>query len=181
MTDRTDPTGPPPRDNDWATATWLMRRHPKLRALVERVICIDADGDLDLLELGDAVRAFDAYVTAWREYMERHPEPRDDGPQGTRYTEWEAAGPQHVSPRSAALGPMSSSERKRLRLLAFWAGGVVISPDTFVGMDVGGMDLIVDWCRAVAPDPAVLARARETEAMFARHAEATFARRTQGT
>src|SRR4051812_32422245 len=109
----------PPVDNDYQAAVWLVGRHPSLARLVNRVSgALDADGDLDLDVLGDAVRALDAYHRAWAEYRATTWEPNQD----EAWERWVDAGPSldDFGPPGAvaALGVMSRTETAWLRLLA---------------------------------------------------------------
>lgn len=141
----------PPADHYYASALWLLGRHPRLVELVERVpdvITTDEDGPwFELDRLSEALAALDAYRDAWRDYRNRTWEPREDGP---AYDKWEAAGPQLENAAAAAIGPMSRTEVSRLRLLATFAA----DPVRFRVSDLGGFDeegqaLLRDWTRAL--------------------------------
>lgn len=145
----------PPRDHHWASAMWLIGRHPHLARLVERVpgaAVVDEDGDtvVDLDLLGEAFAVIEANKRAWQEYSFHHREPREDAD----WERWRAAGPRYGSSpdgiAAAAIAPMSSSEIGRLRLLAFWsAWRVGLKIDDVRSFDANGQRLIADWCRAV--------------------------------
>ena len=143
-----DIDGPPPADWSYGVAYWLFHRHPALRQLVARVPGgIDEDGDPSPSVIADAVNDLDAGRIAWKEYRQRHPEPRDDDEDG--WAAWEATGPQ-LTPGAAAIGVMSRTEVSRLRMFAFWSGERIgLERYDFVGLDGPGQRLVDDWTAAL--------------------------------
>jgi hypothetical protein len=139
----------PPADNNYQAAVWLLVRHPALAHLVERVPgAVDADGDLELDVLGDAVRGFDAYHRAWVDYRATTREPNQD----EAWERWADAGPSldDFGPRGAvaALAVMSRTEASRLRLLVTLGfERVEFCVSDLDGFDADGLRLIRDWCR----------------------------------
>jgi hypothetical protein len=145
-----DPSGGPPQGRPhYATALWLLARHPQLAELAMRIPgAIDPDGDLDLDRLAGAVRELDANILAWGEFRRTHGEPSDHADEAT-YEAWRAAGPQRT-PGADALADMSDTERARVRFLAFWSGlRVGLGSADLVGLDAEGQHLVADWCAAV--------------------------------
>ena len=101
----------PPTDNNYQAAVWLVGRHLSLARLLNRIPgAVDADDDLDVDVLGDALRALDAHRRAWAEYRTRTWEPTEDA----AWDRWAAAGPSgnDFGPPGAvaALGVMSRTE-----------------------------------------------------------------------
>ena len=145
----------PTADNNYQAAIWLVGRHPSLARLVNRVPgAVDADGDLELDVLGDAVRALDAYHRAWAEYRATTWEPNQD----EAWERWADAGPalDDFGPRGAvaALGVMSRTEVSRLRLLAtLGTERVEFAAGDLAGFDADGLRLIRDWCRILTAGP----------------------------
>jgi hypothetical protein len=140
----------PPADHYYASALWLLGRHPRLVQLVERVpyvISTDQDGAwFELDKLSEALTALDVYLAAWRDYRGRTWEPNDDA----AYARWEAAGPQLDNEAAAAIAPMSRTEVSRLRLLATFAPDpVLFRVSDLAGFDADGQELIRDWARAL--------------------------------
>ena len=150
-----DLTDSPPVDDNYGAAVWLVARHPALARLVDRVPgAVDADGDLELDVLGDAVRALDAYHRAWAEYRATTWEPNQD----EAWERWADAGPalDDFGPRGAvaALGAMSRTEVSRLRLLAtLQTVRVEFAAYDLAGFDADGLRLIRDWCRVLTAGP----------------------------
>jgi hypothetical protein len=145
----------PPVDNNYRAAVWLVGRHPMLSRLVDRVPgAVDADGDLKLDVLGDAIRALDAYHRAWAKYRATTWEPNQDEAWGR----WADAGPSldDFGPRGAvaALAVMSRAEGARLRLLATLGfERVEFCVSDLDGFDAYGLRLIRDWCRILTAGP----------------------------
>lgn len=149
---------PPPVGDAWASAAWLLSRHAMLAQLADRVGVTRTDPDdplpdLDLDLLAEGIRAHDEHSAAWARYEREHPLGRavDDD----QYERWRQAGPTLPDTEAGrvarAFGPMSSGEKRRLRLLAFFApGGTRIAPDTFDGLDDDGRATVRDWLDAVA-------------------------------
>lgn len=142
-----------PGDHLYASATWLLGRHPKLAELAERVPGVvndTVDGpDVDLERLVFALVDLDANRTAWADYERRRPAPYED----SRYDAWEAAGPGKAGEMAQAIGVMSRTEVSRLRLLATFASSsprrVPFMVADLSGFDHEGQELIRDWCTAV--------------------------------
>lgn len=138
---------PAPADSLFASACWLVARHPLVMALARRVPgAVDPEGDVLPWILAEAFEALDEHNAAWRDYETDSPAPADDG----RYDAWVEAGPA-PSPAVAALGVMSRTEVTRLRLLA------TLNNDTPVpftvgmlhGFDTAGQAFVQDWTLAV--------------------------------
>ena len=152
-----DLTDSPPVDDNYRAAVWLVARHPALARLVDRVpgmVDADADADLELDVVGDAVRALDAYHRAWAEYRATTWEPNQD----EAWERWADAGPalDDFGPRGAvaALGVMSRTEVSRLRLLAtLGTERVEFAANDLDGFDADGLRLIHDWCRILTAGP----------------------------
>lgn len=141
----------PPADDLYASAVWLLGRHPPLGALAQRVpgvVIVGGDGpEIDLDVLAGALRERDELGVAWAGYRRSRPEPAEEEA-GER---WEAGGPPLGGRGSRALAVMSRSEVSRLRVLATFAA-TARSP--FSVADLGGLDgqgqaLVRDWCAAV--------------------------------
>jgi hypothetical protein len=145
----------PPVDNNYQAAVWLVGRHPGLARLVDRVpAAVDADGDLNLDVLGDAVRALDGYRRAWADYRATTWEPNQD----EAWERWADAGPalDDFGPRGAvaALAVMSRTEASRLRLLTtLGTERVEFAVCDLDGFDADGLRLIRDWCRILTAGP----------------------------
>lgn len=141
----------PPVDHPYASAMWLLDRHPQLAELLARVdgaIDVDDDGEpgIALSALAEAVVEYDANRAAWNDYEHRRPAPEDDD----AYDAWRAAGPGEGSRAARDLAAMSTTERNRLRLLAtFSTVAVPFNVRHLSGFDDEGQVLIRDWCRAV--------------------------------
>jgi hypothetical protein len=143
----------PPKNHLYASAVWLLGRHPGLGRLALRVpgvVTFDADGpfiDLDLL--ASAFNGVEEYSRTWRAYEYSNPAP-DADEDSAGYQAWCDAGPQ---PSTATVGllPMSRSEKSRLRLLAAFACSeqVPFPVGDLYGFDNAGRRLLADWCLAV--------------------------------
>jgi hypothetical protein len=140
----------PPVGDRYASAAWLLGRHPHLAIIADRlpgIVNIGFDGlpDIDLDALAEALVDLDADQAAWAAYQEAHPAPVHD----RGYDAWEAAGPSW-RPTSRSLGKMSSTEVARLRLLAvFSSHRVPFGLRDTVGLDRDGRQLLTDWFRAL--------------------------------
>jgi hypothetical protein len=150
------PDLPAPRGHLFASACWLVARHPVLHRLACRVPgVVDADSDVLPWVLADALAALDAHRAEWETYTKAHPAPSGytEGDEA-RYDAWAAAGPQLPEQHRAqveALGVMSRTEVVRLRLLAAFSDD---QPVTFAvgmlhGFDPAGDQLVADWMTAV--------------------------------
>jgi hypothetical protein len=141
----------PPSGHLYASAVWLVRRHPRLLELADRAGVVrppDEDGDvlLDLDELAAALNALDVYFAAWRDYEYRHPAPEADA----AFDAWEKRGPEAGHPLVPAIGPMSRTEVVRLRLLAFFSSDrIALRAGDLYGLDDEGQSLLRDWTAAV--------------------------------
>lgn len=145
----------PPADHYYASALWLLGRHPQLVRLVERVpgaVTTDRDGTwLELDVIADALEALDQNRATWHDYAKRHPEPSTDH----AWEAWERNGPPHTHPAAPSIGVMSRTEVSRLRLLAFFApveAGALSRRLTVCdlgGFDDAGRRLLHDWTLAV--------------------------------
>jgi hypothetical protein len=119
---------PPPTYHCYASALWLLGRHPQLAELADRVPGLarrDPDGTwfLDLERLAEAFRA---HYQGWLTTSDA------------------------IEARMRELGRMSRTERTRLRLLAFFAAErVPISANDLNGLDADGQRLLADWCTAI--------------------------------
>lgn len=136
----------PPADHLYASATWLLGRHPTLGALAQRVpgvVTVDSDGPgIDLERLAGALGERDELGAAWKDYRLSTPEPEDEA----AAERWEAAGPPLGGPASRALAVMSRTEVSRLRLLATLAD-TARSPfkvGDLYGFDEDGQALVRD-------------------------------------
>ena len=90
-----DTTGElPPADHPYASATWLLGRHPylgRLAARISGVVEIDDDGpSLDLVHLARVIVAVPVYEQAWRAYTACNREPDDE----VAWGRWRDAGPE---------------------------------------------------------------------------------------
>jgi hypothetical protein len=147
-----------PPTNTYQAADWIVKRHPWAREMVERVVGPLGDVDSNhiwLNELAQAVLDHAAYSEEWKRYRDRTPPPSSyDDPDERKYNAWEAAGPQ-PTPGAAAYGPMSSGERRIVRLIATLArAGVPWSVDD-ISFDQRGARILLDWmavCRAQLPE-----------------------------
>jgi hypothetical protein len=137
-----NPLESPPVDNTYQAAVWLVARHPMLARLVQHVPkAVDADNELDVDALADAVRAPDAYRQG-EEAWDR----------------WAAAGPAAnafgLPGAVAALNVMSRTEAARLRLLAtLGTERVKFASYDLDGFDADGRRLVKDWCRVLKAGP----------------------------
>lgn len=107
----------PADGNTYLAAVWLLSRHPRLAALVERIpglVTVYHDGpDFDLDALTQAINDFDSYSHACGAYVYGHPAPGDPREQDA----WQAGGPV-PSPVAGIIDAMSDAEQAHLRLLA---------------------------------------------------------------
>ena len=141
-----------PTDDTYASAVWLLGRHPQLARLAGRVpglVTVDRDGlCIDLELLAEAFAGVVEYGQAFRAYVAQNPEPNvNEDPVSHRI--WCDAEPR-PSRQARGLVPMSRSEIMRLRLLATFAStGVSFSLGALWGFDPEGRRLLDDWCLAV--------------------------------
>lgn len=136
-------------------AAWLLARHPDAAHFVSRlgVWFEPEDGDTtrypDLESLAHGINAADELGVEWKAYEYSHPAPRahgflDDDARDElyerAYDEWERKGPQTDNPVALAYGPMSSGEKRVLRMLA------VLTPSGRVRFALGDLDGISLSC-----------------------------------
>lgn len=141
---------PAPKDHPYASACWLIGRHPQLARLLDRVPGVVDHDDVDQLgpdlgALAAAIKEFEAHAQAWQDYKHAQPEPA-----GTAARDrWRRNGPK-ATPAAAALRAMSRNERTRLRLVAaFDTDGTSLRIRDFRHLDAAGQALLADWCEAV--------------------------------
>ena len=156
----------PPSHHNYASALWLLGRHPTLTVLLARVPDVltpvhpndpdEVDPDdpgagldvyVDLDALAAAVTDYDADTEAWAEYSRRRPAPDEDA----AYTRWAAAGPP-TSPTVRALRCMTRNSVTRLRLLAVFASTrhrTHLTAHDLTSLDQAGQALLTDWCTAI--------------------------------
>lgn len=155
----TAPDAPP--TNTYQAADWIVKRHPWAREMVERVVgpLDDVDANHDWLDdLAQAVLDEIEYGEAWTQYSHRNRQPEyredDNGRSEREYDAWRAAGPK-PTPGAAAYGPMSSGERRIVRLIATLASKGVPWKVQDIDYDQRGARILVDWmavCRAQLPE-----------------------------
>lgn len=155
----TDPDKPP--TNTYQAADWIVKRHPWAREMVERVVGPLGDVDSNhgwLNELAQAVLDHAEYLEEWRRYEHRTPPPLEVNDSDERRYKawerecdaWEAAGPKPTS-GAAAYGPMSSGERRIVRLIATLSREGVPWAVNDIDFDERGARILLDWmavCRA---------------------------------
>lgn len=149
----------PPADNVWQQARWLVGRSPRVQVLCERVRAVDDEGDErwpHIEMLADIICAYDGHGRAYEAYRRSYYPPDDDA----RFEAWEARGPK-VEDAAAlfnlatpggirAYGPMSSGEKKLLRILAtLGTHRVEFSTADLDGLDDEGHAFIRDWVKIV--------------------------------
>jgi hypothetical protein len=102
--------------NPYQAAVWLRQRHPWLDELVTRVCGPDAETGRGS-EWVEAITAgfndIDDTNDRWADYERRNPAPRDDD----AFYRWQDNGPQYATDAAKAMAPMSSGERRVLRLI----------------------------------------------------------------
>jgi hypothetical protein len=149
-------------DEPYQAGEWLVSRHITIKYLLNRVDCWEVESGPvmpDLEKLAKGINASDHYGAEWKAYEYLRPAPRPES-FGNRddeqalydraYQDWEDAGPpEPVNPVAVAFGPMSSGEKRMLRMLA------VLAPTTrvlFRLSDSDGIDQPYkdDWRRLVA-------------------------------
>jgi hypothetical protein len=144
---------PPPTDDLYRSATWLLGRHPRLTLLAARIRGVVAieDGELcvDLDHLANVLSAVMPYTSAWEEYEYRHRPPEDDA-----YEAWLEAGPKADSFAEGLSDflVMSSGEIAAVRLLATLATTSSVPPFALAhirSLDEEGRRLVDDWCAVV--------------------------------
>ena len=149
---RANPELPAPSGHLFASACWLVARHPVLQRLAQRARgVVDDEGDVLPWTLATAVNQLEEHHVAWRHYEQTHPAPTGHSSQAeARYEAWLEAGPQ---PTDAAetLGVMSRTELARLRLLATLSDHdpVPFAVAVLTGFDPDGDALVRDWITAV--------------------------------
>lgn len=149
---RAHPELPAPSGHLFASACWLIARHPVLLRLAQRVPgVVDDEGDVLPSTLAAAVNQLEEHHVAWRRYEQTYPAPTGHSPQAeARYEAWLEAGPQ---PTDAAetLGVMSRTELARLTLLATLSDHdrVPFAAGMLTGFDADGDALVRDWMTAV--------------------------------
>jgi hypothetical protein len=139
---------PPPTDQLYRSAAWLLGRHPRLALLAARIRGVVAieDGELsvDLDHLADVLSAVTPYTAAWENYECRQRPPEDDAYE---------AGPKLTTSRRVL--PTSSScpvEICAVRLLATLATTSAVPPFGVAHirrLDEEGQRLVEDWCAVV--------------------------------
>lgn len=145
---------PRPSDDPYASATWLLGRHPRLARLAARidgVVSVD-NGDLsiDIDHLATVIASTRRYRAAWEDYERRVRPPDDD----RAYDRWLEGGPKSEDfPRGMTdFLVMSSGEVASLRLLATLASTDCAPPFSVAhlrSMDEEGQRLVADWCAVV--------------------------------
>ena len=162
MTTWADTSGlerPERRYSPWHAAAWLLGRHPQLVALVDRTgLAVDDPNDpgrpeFYVDELANAFLEHERVAVQWESYEKTRPYPgqaEGEAAYEDRLEEWSEAGPSCTTVAARALGPMSGSEVKRLRLLATLAiSRVPFHIDDLSGLDDPGQQLVKDWCLLV--------------------------------
>lgn len=156
----TTPADTPPT-NTYQAADWIVKRHPWGREMVERVVGPLGDVDANhgwLNDLAQAVLDHAEHLEEWRRYKDRTPPPYEPDDSDARkyrawereYDAWEAAGPK-PTPGAAAYGPMSSGERRIVRLIATLSRQGVNWCVGDIDFDQRGARILLDWmavCRA---------------------------------
>jgi hypothetical protein len=154
----------PPSDWPYASAMWLLARHPRLARWAQRVpgvVEVETDRsaierfgglsvDLDLLATMFSSEA--RYGQLWEDYSQAHREPDDDNDDSGKWDRWFAAGPKadELVPGLSALLAMSSGERAGLRLLALLSSvSVPFKAGDLRSLDGDGQRLLADWCLAM--------------------------------
>jgi len=149
-----------PPTNTYVAADWIVKRHPWAREMVERVVgpLGNIDDNHDWLEdLAQAVRDHATHTAEWQGYESRHPAPpwEDDNEEpGRKYDAWLNAGPK-PTPGAAAYGPMSSGERRIVRLIATLSNNGVPWSVSDISFDQRGARILLDWmavARAQLPE-----------------------------
>lgn len=144
-----DPAALPSDPYDaYEAADWLRARHDWLDSVLTRAF---GSADRSPRWLDDLAAAFDDLLRhddAWEEYEARHPEPRDSSDDADRIWQgWRDAGPALTSAQALAIAPMSSGEKRLLRLV------VTLSPKRSragwhlddVSFDSRGAAVFADW------------------------------------
>lgn len=147
-----------PVDEPYAAASWLVKRHPFTQHLVVRLgawTADDVDQEVDLHLIAEAINDADQLDADWAAYQDRTPPPSayspsvDENEAEKRYDAWRAAGPKTANQRAEWYGPMSSGEKRQLRMLA------VLAPSTRVRFnlsDTTGVDqrFAEEWRQLIA-------------------------------
>lgn len=133
----------------YQAAAWLVRRHDHAQHILDRVECWgDPEEDNrfpDLDRLAAGINAADQYGVEWKAYEYRRPAPYNNGDDERYerlYDEWEQAGPTTNDPVALAYLPMSSGEKRLLRVLA------ILAPTPRVLFSLGDTDGIGLQCCA---------------------------------
>lgn len=120
----------------YQAAAWLVRRHDHAQHILDRVDCwATEEGNRfpDLQKLAEGINAADQYGVEWKAYEYSHPAPRANGfldddardeVYERAYDAWEKAGPEINNDVATAYLPMSSGEKRLLRVLAIFAPAV---------------------------------------------------------
>lgn len=144
----------PPSGHLYASATWLLGRHPRLARLAARVFGVvgveDDELVLDLDHLADVIAAAEQYGTAWEGYENMHPAPAGEH----AYERWWEAGPtaEEFARGLSDFLVMSSGEVASLRLLATLASTDCVARfgiGHLRSMDAEGQRLVADWCAII--------------------------------
>lgn len=145
---------PPPTDDRYRSATWLLGRHPRLARLAARirgVVAIEDDElSVDLDHLAAVLSAVTPYTDAWEDY-----EYRSRPPDGTdAYEAWRETGPKadDFADGLSDFLVMSSGEIASVRLLATLATTSLVPPFGVAhirSLDEEGQRLVHDWCAVV--------------------------------
>lgn len=125
MTDETGKDTAPP--DPYQAANWVAERHPWARELARRVVGITEEDWINgrvptywIDDLAQAVLDHQANGVEWAEYELRTPPPPeqyDEAASERAYERWQQAGPKGTF-GARAYGPMSSGEKRGIRLLA---------------------------------------------------------------
>jgi hypothetical protein len=142
---------------------WLLHRHSWAAHLVDRLdawLTPDDDDVIrypDLESLAMGINAADQLGVEWKAYEYRNPAPVAADEHGERaYDEWQRRGPKTDNGIARAYGPMSSGEKRLLRLVAVLGPTprVQFSLDDASGI---GLQCCSDAQRAGEPHPTFVA------------------------
>lgn len=154
----------PPSDWPYASAMWLLARHPRLARWAERVpglIEVETDRtaierfgglSIDIHLLATMFSSEARYGQLWTDYQSTNQEPDDDDDSPGSWDRWFAAGPKadELVPGLSTLLALSSGERAGLRLLAMLSSvQVPFAVGDLRSLDGDGQRLLADWCLAV--------------------------------
>ncbi|NUP79739.1 MAG: hypothetical protein HOV96_19560 [Nonomuraea sp.] len=137
----------------YQAAAWLVGRHDQAQHILDRVDCWATEDNgkkfPDVQKLAEGINAADQYGVEWKAYEYSHPAPRltsdsmtDEYLFDRAYEQWEEAGPQTDDPVALAYLPMSSGEKRLLRVLA------ILAPAVRVRFSLGDTDGIGLQCCA---------------------------------